>query len=174
MIPAPLGEVINSIAYATRPRAWKIGDMHERTRGLALSAGALHPISVLLTPVYEAGDLFRYDPAEHTLDWLRADATKIIALLGRASALLPDTNGTTIIFVADHARTAAHYDNAISLIWRDAGALLQTVGLVFHAYELEFCPLGLLGGEVVEALGSSDCLIPAGMAIVGRSHEDKR
>jgi nitroreductase len=37
------------------------------------------------------------------------------------------------------------YGNSESLVWRDSGALLQTLALAAELYGLGFCPLGILG-----------------------------
>ncbi len=51
--------------------------------------------------------------------------------------------GTVFWFVADLARVGAKYRNPESLVWRDSGALLATLGVVAEALSLNFCALGL-------------------------------
>lgn len=46
------------------------------------------------------------------------------------------------------------YADSETLVWRDAGAMLQTLALVAELFGLGFCPLGILGSEVVSALPS--------------------
>src|SRR5438045_1715104 len=45
---APLREILNAIAFATRPRFLLEGDLYRRSRRLPASAGALHPIEILI------------------------------------------------------------------------------------------------------------------------------
>lgn len=78
-------------------------------------------------------------------------------------------HGTAVFLLGDVARVTAVYENSLSLLWRDAGALLQTLFLSATAFRLAFCPLALLGREIAEALGLEGRLIGAGSAVIGRS-----
>jgi len=76
--------------------------------------------------------------------------------------------------LGDLGRVASHYAEPISLLWRDAGAYLQTTALAATAYRLAFCPLGILGNEVVAALDLNHTLVRAvGSAIIGRPKRDQ-
>jgi hypothetical protein len=50
--------------------------------------------------------------------------------------------GTVFWFVADLARSS-RYSNPESLVWRDSGALLATIGFVAESLNLNCCGLGL-------------------------------
>lgn len=53
-------------------------------------------------------------------------------------------------------------------MWRDAGALLQVLSMTAHSVGLGFCPIGLLGSEVAEAISSiSEKLEGVGAAWLG-------
>ena len=80
--------------------------------------------------------------------------------------------GTHLVLAGDLVRLGALYSDPVSLLWRDAGALLQTLALVSNFYRLAFCPLGNLGFEVVAALGlKTNEALALGCAVVGRADE---
>jgi hypothetical protein len=162
-----LGTIVNTLGFAMRPRYWKDGDAFERTRRPALSAGALHPLSVLICPFGEQ-QLLRYDATSHFTEDLQVEPGALEAWALRVKTVLPNTHGSTLFFVADNAKPNSVYELSESLIWRDGGALLQTIALACTAYDLAFCPLGLLGSEVIDALNAPQ-LITAGTAVIGTS-----
>lgn len=131
------------------------------------SAGGLHPIDLLLLPPSLAR-VERYNPVLHAIEILGdVDASAIERGRDRLRSLIPEAAGTCIVVVADLARTEAVYESAISLAWRDAGALLATLQLTATALSLGFCCLGLLGHEVVASLGGPSTLFAVGAAVVG-------
>jgi hypothetical protein len=170
MTYAPLREIINVVAFATRPRFILTDDALKRTRRPAPSAGALHPIDIVLVDWRGTPRLMRYDSFSHQLQLLIC--TERPEHLGRlecvTNEILPKASGTAIVFLGDVARVAAIYENFETLFWRDAGVLLQTLFMAATAYRLAFCPLGILGHEVVRALGLVQRLTPAGVALIGR------
>lgn len=164
---APLRQVINAIAFATRPRAILEGDAFHRSRRPSPSAGALHPVDLVLIAPPRA---FRYEPLTHQVEVLRVARPEVLGhILHQSRIILPECSATPIVFVADLARVACHYDNPESLLWRDAGALLQTLALVATAYGLAFCPLGILGGPILDALGVGSEAAAVGAAVMGQS-----
>jgi hypothetical protein len=91
-----------------------------------------------------------------------ADADLIAAFRRKVASIVPDAAGChAIVFAADFVRARACYQEADSLIFRDSGALLQTLHLASEAYRLSALPLGILGGEVIRAI------LPAGSGIEG-------
>ena len=171
MEPAPLREIINLIAFATRPRSIKVDDSFGRSRGLALSAGALHPVSIVIIDRRTTLRAMRYVPADHVLELLQPNEHRLIKELAEKCAeILPEARGTILSFLADLFTVEAVYDRAASLLWRDAGAVLQSLALAATAFRLAFCPVGILGNEVVRALALPPArVIATGAAVVGRS-----
>jgi hypothetical protein len=170
MVDAPLREIVNSIAYATRPRFVLKDDEHQRTRRPSPSAGALHPIDVAILDWRVAPRVMRYQPISHTLQVLALkDRNKASVLTEKIRDVVPFAKGTAVVFLGDAGRVGAFYENPHSLLWRDAGALLQTLLLSATAFRLACCPVGLLGGELVEAIGLEGRLIGTGVAVVGRA-----
>jgi SagB-type dehydrogenase family enzyme len=142
---------------------------------LSPSAGALHPIEVLLVIGTVNPRIARYDPLGHSLDLLRLrDASAMHDLLAKVREIVPQANGTTIVLVGDERRVGAKYENPESLFWRDAGALLQTMSLVATANRLACCFLGILGVDALRAIGLQDRLTPTGVAVIGRAPDAKR
>lgn len=116
----------------------------------------------------------RYAPLRHELELLSVpEEQRAQDFIDAIRSLLPLARGTALVFLADLSRVASVYENPESLLWRDAGALLQTLFLSAIAFRLAFCPLGIRGFEVAEALGLRDRTIAAGVCLIGRhaSHE---
>lgn len=112
----------------------------------------------------------RYGPVRHELELLvPRESKKICELVGAIQEILPMTHGTGVFLLGDVGRVTAVYENSLSLLWRDAGALLQTLFLSATAFRLAFCPVALLGHELIEALGLEERLLGAGAALIGRS-----
>ena len=168
---APLAEVANAVAFAVRPRQVLHGDLYGRTRRLSASAGALHPVEVLL--VHGPAHVYRYVPDTHELERLRVSHPRELVLFREdCGEVLPKALGTAIVLAGDVTRVAAVYERPESLMWRDAGALLQTLALSATAFGLAFCPLGTLGASVLRAIGKEEQLSATGVGLVGRRSAD--
>jgi Nitroreductase family len=170
MTRAPLREIINWIAFSTRPRFVLASDTLKRTRRPSPSAGALHPLDVTLVDWRGAPRLMHYDSFLHQLDILGPlkGLDHLRQLAHATEEIVSGARGTAVVLLGDVARVGAAYDNPDTLFWRDAGALLQTLFLAATAFRLAFCPLGVLGQQVVQALGLEQQLIAAGVALIGR------
>jgi nitroreductase len=116
------------------------------------------------------GRLFRLDRHRRSLQTLGPlDRAKLVRFRDRTRELVPQADGSIIVLVGDLVLISAFYENPGSLLFRDAGALLQTLALAAEAYGLGFCPLGLLGQEIVESLGLDPMnAVPLGAAVLGR------
>lgn len=176
MRPAPLREIVNALAFAMRPRFVREDDVHNRTRRPTVSAGALHAVEIVIVDWRGSPRILRYDGMTHRLESLLITRPVSLRQFAMACAsILPDAAGTALALIGDERRMGALYEHPISLLWRDAGALLQTLAMVSAAYRLAFCPLGILGGEVVDALGlDRRTARPLGCAAIGRRPLDKR
>ena len=167
MTRAPLRQLVNAVAFCTHPRAVLNDDPYGRSRRPSASAGALHPIDVLF--VDRASRIFRYVPLSHQLESLRVPRPERLATFtDDCRQVLPTASGTPIVLVGDMGRIAALYHRPASLLWRDSGALMQNLALVMTAYRLAFCQLGILGAEVVHAIGLSHRATAVGVALAGR------
>ncbi|MGG5819343.1 nitroreductase family protein [Falsiroseomonas sp. HW251] len=177
MTPAPLRSVLALVGWVTVARAVRVADPLGRTRRVPPSAGALHPVEVVVvaggrrTPV-----LLRVDPLSARVQVLSERRPGPAArLLTRLPQLLPRARGTALVLLADRARTAAFYHRPDSLLWRDAGALLASLQLAAGSLGLVACPTGLLGQEVADGLfPGSDRVVAAGSLVVGLSGRETR
>ena len=161
----PLGEVVNLVAFAVRPREVKVGDAFGRSRRPSPSAGAIHPVEVLLV---QGTRVFHYAEATHELEALRISQPRHLNAFAKdCQEILPAAMGTAIVLVGDLSRVGAVYERPESLMWRDGGALLQTLALAATAYGLAFCPLGILGTSVLDAIERAE-LAALGVALIGR------
>lgn len=128
------------------------------------SAGARHPVDLVIIPGEMTGpgatDLARdspcfYDPMTCELVKLSGPSAEAFRDgLGHASRMLGGTPSVLLAMVARLERTFSRYRGGLSLVYRDAGALLATIGLVASAIGLRGCPLarGTASTEDLEAL----------------------
>jgi SagB-type dehydrogenase family enzyme len=109
------------------------------------SAGGCHPIRVVLVGAHFARDsLLVYDAQHHMFGVRPVRGEKLMRrCLEEVGRCLSVGKGTVFWFVADLERTGAKYRNPESLVWRDSGALLATLGVVAEALSLNCCGLGL-------------------------------
>lgn len=169
---APLRELANYLAFATlSKRKW--GTAPIRTSRPTHSAGALHPVEIVIVAGSARRHLLRLDQTAGALDRLRTVARKPLDdLNGRITDIFPDARCDYLVLLADFALAEAHYVEPETLIWRDAGALMQTLHLCATAYRLAFCPAGIRGHELAEALfGATSRVWSVGAAVVGRTAE---
>lgn len=167
---APLRSVLALVGWVTVARAVRVADPLGRTRRVAPSAGALHPVEVIVvTGGRRAPVLLRVDPISARVHVLSERRTgRASRFLARLPDLLPRARGTALVLLADHARTDAVYRRPDSLLWRDAGALLASLQFAASSIGLVTCLTGLLGEEVADALfPGSDRVLPVGTLLVG-------
>ncbi|MGT0195024.1 hypothetical protein ACVHYJ_23750 [Burkholderia pyrrocinia] len=158
--------VVGALLYALMPRFFQNGDALRRSRRPTLSAGALHPISVLL---FDDSRVYRVNAENRLLETLTFPNEIRNTWTAKCRLVLPNANGMFLALVADMARPQRAYAHCETLVWRDAGALLQTLALVAELFGLGFCPLGILGGEITSTLPSGDQLLAVGAAAIGWS-----
>jgi hypothetical protein len=128
------------------------------------SGGAIHPVHLL---VCDPGTrvLHRYDGDRHGLLQLAERAPS--ELVTECSEVLDLQRGTLLFFVAEPGKTAAKYEDPITVIWRDAGVLQGVLAVVAEAIGLNFCLLGLTGDPWLAGLSQQGKLRGVGAAIVG-------
>lgn len=163
---APLQLTVGALLFALTPRFWKIDDALRRSQRPTLSAGALHPISLML---FHESSVFRLNADSCTLEKLYFPIEARDAWINRCHQVLPEANGAFLALIADLARPRSAYAHCETLVWRDAGATLQTIALVAELFGLGFCPLGILGRELVTTLPSGNQLLAVGAAAIGLS-----
>jgi SagB-type dehydrogenase family enzyme len=136
-----------------------------QTTRSAPSAGAIHPVHVILHGIDDRG-WSRYDPFEHALVDLpsRLEPSTVRSAL---DPVLPSDRATLLLFAAEPALTFAKYREACSLIWRDAGILQGYFSAAAEALDLNFCLIGVTGEPWVSQLVDENALVGVGAAYVG-------
>ncbi|MGN7804931.1 nitroreductase family protein [Ensifer sp. 22521] len=148
------------------------GEKQGRKLKAVLSAGALHPVKAVILRRNQAPIVYD-DSVDQFLSVHVRDAVAFEAFLRTCETVLPDANGHWVALIADSRNVRRLYSNHESLVWRDAGAVIQLMALSAEAQEMAFCPLGVLGGEIVAALlpGTPE-IIPVGVVALGRKAGD--
>jgi SagB-type dehydrogenase family enzyme len=152
-----LWQVSRTISTAPSPYGFEL------ERRPVPSAGALHPIHILLRSS-EEGSWTRYDPRTHQLEYLVDEQGRLVGLAEHALEVAGATNGIVMAFVAEPGRTASKYKNSESLVWRDAGVLQGTLCAVAPALGLQLCLLGPSGDAWISRLTDKRQLRGAGLA----------
>lgn len=164
-----LRSVFKCLEMAMRPRYELVHDRFHRIRSPAISAGALHPIHAIAIKRGRFPKAFLYDHERHELVCMKIDnLVSLERLLANVAVCLPESRGLVLSLVADLWKVHAAYEHPESLIWRDAGALMQTLHMCAEAMGLAFCPLGILGNEILSALSlDQERSLAVGCACVG-------
>lgn len=156
--PIKLGLVAELLWYAV---GWK-GHAPSGRAGLPIawsvspSSGGLQSINIVCIPDDGAAPRL-YDPVNHAFLLLRAN-DKLVCLENRKAVLSVTglQDGCTLRLIGDRSKICAAYENAQSLLLRDAGAVLATICLCAEWLGLSACPLGFLGGAMLPLLQLPD------------------
>jgi hypothetical protein len=132
----------------------------------APSGGAIHPIHLLVFQP-AVGRWARYDGAAHGLHDLGDWATSLSELVDHARTLVADASATLVWFVAEPGKTAAKYEHAESVVWRDAGVLQGVMVTAATGLGLEACLLGFTGDTWAGRLADQGQLVGMGALLVG-------
>lgn len=117
------------------------------------SAGAIHPIDIIITLPNNSDKQFcYYNPFEHSLNILKTNQESHKLFIDHLNNIVPINNSTIIWFLAHPGRTESKYENASSLIWRDAGALIYCFQWACTALKINSCPIGSLGEPFVSRM----------------------
>jgi len=132
------------------------------------SAGARHPLEILVCRDAALPSIEYYNPFDHTLNEIDLMPNEINRFVSHIDSCLPIGQGTALWFVAQPERTSAKYHHADSLIWRDAGALIYCIQLGCTALNLSSCAVGTLAEPFVEQLFKG-AVKSSGGIIIGKS-----
>lgn len=169
--PLTLNETLGIVRLAMRASHAGLEADSGRLRKKMISAGALHPIEVLVvsgpevsSPVVylDGADAFGELASPIDADWSMA--------LRTLNNVAPRAAGHFLLLVGDLRHVDQVYENPASLLWRDAGAVLQTFSLLASAMGYSFLPLGHLGYQVLNTLDPPHPdYVAVGTAVIGRS-----
>lgn len=130
------------------------------------SAGAMHPIHLVCQRM-PGMPWERYEPLEHALVVVPGSEALAQNARQQARRFFVTDNAVLVGLVAEVGKTAAKYESAQSLLWRDAGVVLGYLSLVGEALGLSFCPLGATGELHLAPMCSDGRLQGAGLAALG-------
>lgn len=166
---APLRETLAWLNYSTTPVSHAVWNGMERMRAPALSSGALASTTPVLLSGRGCPRLYCPRPLLGAAIQLAVGNPEPLKLLrSRVDNMLPEAPACDIVvLLTNFGRLNSAYDCPESLAWRDAGAMLQILSLTATAFGLGFCPLGLLGGEAVQAVDLPASIQAVGIAMVG-------
>jgi SagB-type dehydrogenase family enzyme len=152
-----LDEISNVLMSAKVKEIFVQNDGYILTHRSSASAGARHPIDIIvLSPILDSfKSFYYYNPFLHSLNKLGFESNIIEQFQDHINSILFSDKATIFWFVAHPDRTEAKYLNALSLIWRDAGALINHIQLVCTALNINSCALGSLGEPFISKLFSS-------------------
>jgi len=165
--PIPTNQLGPLLWHAARTKQSALSSLglHIEHR-LAPSGGGVHPIHLVIQLPDENG-WARYNPQAHSLDILVDADTRLSPLISHCAAVLPRGGGRLVLFVAEFGKTAAKYERSESVVWRDAGILQGSLGLVAASLGLNYCLLGITGNPWVAGLSNEGHLQGVGVAILG-------
>ena len=152
----------------------KVISTHSQANGYILShrpspsAGARHPIDIIVSMPAKKRKLEYYNPFDHSLNVITADQILTDRFVGHINECLEIQEGTIIWFLAHQIRTGAKYDNPESLVWRDAGALIYCMQVVCTALNLSSCAVGTLADPFLNKLFGEE-VTSAGGIIIGEN-----
>ncbi|MFN4185730.1 MAG: hypothetical protein ACK4M6_13180 [Hyphomonas sp.] len=168
--PVPLREVRGFVQHLFALQYEGHGRQAGRARKAFLSAGALHPIDVIILAGPEVDEPILFDDRRSKFGTLPIlDVIGFNEAVSAANAVQSTARGHLLLFAGDSRLVAANYHESQSLLWRDAGAALQACAIGAQAYGYAFCPLGTTGREALRALGPPHReYIALALAVLGR------
>jgi SagB-type dehydrogenase family enzyme len=145
--PPTLASLATIVVRCTRVIQWiEAPDGYTSTHRPVASAGARHPFELYLL----AGQVDGLAPGAWHFDALSCDliatempCAQVLARLGEVVGA--DTPPAALVAVAHLDRTLSRYPAGLSLLWRDAGALLATLQLCASDIRLASCITGTCG-----------------------------
>lgn len=140
----------------------------QRLRKSNISAGALHPIDVI---VLDGGDqeALLYNDIGRNFEVLAiADCAEFDRSIKRMRSIAPEAFGHLLLLAGHPARASSAYHDAAPLLWRDAGAIEQLLALGAFAAGAVYLPLGLLPSAAIRSIrGDGEEVIGVGCGVIG-------
>ncbi len=135
----------------------------------APSGGGRHPVHILvMAPEVDPSAVCLYEPEGHALLTLEISSeSSPRQFLHTLQSVMPPQQGTVLWFAADQLRTATRYEHGESLVWRDAGALLATIGMAAEALNLHCCGYGITGDDWISRLLPPSRFVGVGGCVFG-------
>ena len=168
--PVDLRETRAFLQHVFAPRQIGRGRLSGLSRKTTISAGALHPLDVIIIDGKEIDEpLLFSDKTKRYLTLPVLNQSGFDEAIGDAKCIVPSAEGHMLLFVGDKRRVFKAYEVAESLLWRDGGAAMQACSMAACAYDYAFCPLGYTGTAALSALGPPHKeFVALGLAVFGR------
>ncbi|WP_240660122.1 SagB/ThcOx family dehydrogenase [Streptomyces sp. WAC 01529] len=149
--PLPLGHLAVFLARSARVRG-PLGPLgFQQTQRPSPSGGGRHSVETYVIARKVSGltpGAYHYDPFDHTLNRLAPWDDELAAVLNTTvtmPAYMEHPPPASLLLASHAARTGWKYEGlALSLIYRDAGCLLQTLCLTATDLGLGACPTGTM------------------------------
>lgn len=169
LAPARFRDVVDIVALACRARHVLGNEFGDRFLAPPSSAGALHAVRVIVAPLEGQPRAFAYDPIGDAVERLRlARLDGLQDFRDQVRSCIPEARGFALGLLGDATMAGKAYREPESLLWRDAGVLIQTIGMVAFAEGHAACALGVHGNGLVRALGLDGQFLALGAAFIGR------
>jgi hypothetical protein len=168
--PMDLHDVLSLIQFLLDSRQVGAGQNLGRLRKISISAGAIHPVEVVVVAGPGVSEPILYCDSHNTFGTVQFRSPELAKIeLQALSEIVPQAVGHSLLFVANQRHVAQAYKQPLSLLWRDAGALLQTFSLLAAALDCAFVPLGSTGSAVLDALiAPHEDYVAVGTGIIGK------
>ncbi len=160
--PARFGELLH-LAHSAKSSYINDAGFEVEQRNV-ISSGALHAIHILFNQPSQP-NWYWYDP--HTHSAIEVALPRSVLADKARDFFNSSTAATVIWYVADLDLISAKYDNPLSLVWRDAGAVQSVHSLISEHIGLAYCPLGISGMAEAALLSDERQLQGMGLALVG-------
>ncbi len=113
------------------------------------SAGALHPIELVITGLQGSPGAWWYRADAHAFALLDGGDSTLRALETETAACLPVEPASQIWLLGDIEKVSAKYERPETLLLRDAGFLLCTLTLTATAMGLAPVPIGVTANSIL-------------------------
>lgn len=139
-----------------------------KSKRVVPSAGARHPVDLLISLPDDSRSLNYYNPLDHSLSELLLEQNKLSNFFCNINENLPIENACIIWFSIQTNKTASKYNNPSSLYWKDTGAIMYAIQIMATYLELKSCPIGTLASNSFNQLFEESTLISGGGILVGK------
>lgn len=169
--PLALNDVLSLLQFAMQTREFGEGENAGRLRKMTVSAGALHPIEVLVVSGPETSEPIIYSDAHDAFGTVQfSSPDSALGQIEQLMAIAPKANGHLLLLVANLRHVSEAYEQPLSLLWRDGGAVLQTLSLLSAALGYAFVPLGPTGSSLLETITKPhNDYVAVGSGIIGKA-----
>lgn len=164
-----LQDIAELLYYSNKVQSISIDDSGFLTsKRTAPSAGGRHPVDILVSLQSEGPRFLQYyNPIDHSLCELSISREKQQSFFEEVNENLPIGDCCLLWFSIQTKKTQSKYENAESLYWRDAGALLYCIQIISTYMGFKSCPLGGLAVKAFNNLFKTSKLISGGGILIG-------